>query len=467
MNFLQNAILRFTPVPLQNLSLGIWGYQIHRFRYTPYFHRRLTELESTASAPIERLYEIQRDRLGARVEWARRYVPRYRDLPPPSDNSDPVKAIRETLDSIPPLGKSEYAKDPAQYLGTDRSRLRLVKNNTSGTTGTALEFWHTREAFAEEYATVWRMYRSQGIDLRDPRLSFGGNVVVPFSAKSPPFWRTNLYGAQTLFSTYHMKPENLGIYVSAIHQMRGRWVQGYPSSLYLMARALLDSGRPLPRGRLAGVFSSSERLLAFHREAIEAAFNAPLINRYGTSEFAVSMTSCRENRLHVDMEFGIVEVEPIESDEETVRGSLLVTGLAPDAIPFFRYRIGDIGTRCNTPCPCGRPGETFLEVEGREDDFVMTPDGRLIGRLDHIFKGQSHIAEAQILQDRKEAIKVLIVPRIHYGKASRRQLMRSIRDRLGDEIEIEIEIVNDITREPNGKFRAVKSSVGKLHSATA
>jgi phenylacetate-CoA ligase len=467
MNLLQKSALRYTPVSVQNAGLSIWGYQIHRFRYTRYFHRRLAELDSTAAAPIEQLYEIQRERLRARVEWARLYVPRYRDLPPSSENSDPVKAIRETLDSIPPLEKSEYAKDPFGFLGTDRSRARLVKNNTSGTTGTALEFWHTREALAEEYATVWRMYRRQGIGLHDPRLSFGGNVVVPFSAKSPPFWRTNHYGAQTLFSAYHMKPENLGVYVSAIHRMQGRWVQGYPSSLYLMARALLDSGRPLPRRRLAGVFSSSERLLAFHREAIEAAFNAPLINRYGTSEFAVSMTSCQENRLHVDMEFGIVEVDPIESNEEGVRGSLLVTGLAPDAIPFFRYRIGDIGTRCNHPCPCGRPGETFFDVEGREDDFVMTPDGRLVGRLDHIFKGQTHIAEAQILQDRKEAIRVLVVPRLRYGKAAERRLLRSIRDRLGEDIEIEISVVNEITREPNGKFRAVKSSVGNLYSATA
>jgi phenylacetate-CoA ligase len=378
-----------------------------------------------------------------------------------------LEAIRETLNAIPPLEKSEYAKDPFNFLGTDRSRARLVKNNTSGTTGTALEFWHTREALAEEYATVWRMYRRHGIGLHDPRLSFGGNVVVPFSAKSPPFWRTNHYGVQTLFSIFHMKPENLGTYVSAIHRTRGRWVQGYPSSLYLMARALLDSGRPLPRGRLAGVFSSSERLLAFHREAIEAAFNAPLINRYGTSEFAVSMTSCEENRLHVDMEFGIVEIEPIEIEEGNVRGSLLVTGLAPDATPFFRYRIGDIGTRCIHPCPCGRPGETFLDVEGREDDFVMTPDGRLVGRLDHIFKDQSHIAEAQILQDQKEAIKVLVVPRIRYNKAAERRLMRSIRDRLGEDIEIEIATVNEITREPNGKFRAVKSSVGNLRSATS
>ena len=467
MNLFQKTILRVTPAVLQNLALSAWGYQIHHFRYTSYFYRRLAILEKTATAPLEQLQEIQRKRLDQRVEWARRHVPYYRDLPPPSAKRDPVEAIRETLASISPMEKNEYVNDPKQFMGENYPRWKLVRNNTSGTTGTALELLHTREALAEEYATVWRMYRRHGIGLHDPRLSFGGNVVVPFSVNSPPFWRINHYGAQTLFSTYHMKPENLGIYVSAIHRMQGRWVQGYPSSLYLMARALLDSGRPLPRGRLAGVFSSSERLLAFHREAIEAAFNAPLINRYGTSEFAVSMTSCEENRLHVDMEFGIVEVEPIESDEEGVRGSLLVTGLAPDAIPFFRYRIGDIGTRCIQPCPCGRPGETFLDVEGREDNFVMTPDGRLVGRLDHIFKGQTHIAEAQILQDRKEAIKVLVVPRLRYNKAAERRLMRRIRDRLGEDIEVEIAIVSEITREPNGKFRAVKSSVGNLHSAAA
>ena len=175
------------------------------------------------------------------------------------------------------------------------------------------------------------------------------------------------------------------------------------------------------------------------------------------------MISCEENRLHVDMEFCIVEVDPIESDDEGTRGSLLVTGLAPDAIAFFRYRIGDIGTLCKQPCPCGRPGETFFDVEGREDDFVMTPDGRLIGRLDHIFKGQAEIAEAQILQDQKESIKVLVVPRLHYRKSSERKLLTAIRDRLGEEIEIAIETVSEIPREANGKFRAVKSEAG--HSA--
>ncbi len=36
----------------------------------------------------------------------------------------------------------------------------------------------------------------------------------------------------------------------------------------------------------------------------------------------------------------------------------------------------------------------------------MTPDGRLVGRLDHIFKEQLDVAEAQIVQETRDAVEV-------------------------------------------------------------
>ena len=93
---------------------------------------------------------------------------------------------------------------------------------------------------------------------------------------------------------------------------------------------------------------------------------------------------------------------------------------------------------------------------------MVTPDGRRVGRLDHIFKQQSEVAEAQIRQEGPEAIDVLIVPLEGYSEASTKRLLRDIRSRLGSEIEIRIERVKRIPREPNGKFRAVKSTVGRI-----
>jgi phenylacetate-CoA ligase len=169
------------------------------------------------------------------------------------------------------------------------------------------------------------------------------------------------------------------------------------------------------------------------------------------------MTPCALNRLHVDMEYCIVEVEPEEENDEWARGPLLVTGLATEATPFLRYRIGDVGTRSKAPCPCGRPGDVFLSVDGRTDDLVMTPDGRMVGRLDHIFKGQLDVGEAQILQETRDAIRVLVVPRRTFSAQSEAALRKEIRGRLGPEIRTEIRLVETIPREANGKFRAVKS----------
>ncbi len=231
-----------------------------------------------------------------------------------------------------------------------------------------------------------------------------------------------------------------------------------------MARALLENGRPVAPGRIKAVFTSSESLLSFQRETIEKAFGAPVRDRYGVSEKVVSMTECREGCLHVDLEYCIVEVETATETDDFEAGPLLVTGLSNYATPLFRYRIGDVGTRSKRPCPCGRAGDVFFRVDGRVEDYILTPDGRLVGRLDHIFKEQFDVSEAQIIQTGEASIDGLIVPRSSYSNASSRALMREIRARLGTKMGIKIKIRDSIPREANGKFRAVKSEFGRIHA---
>jgi phenylacetate-CoA ligase len=455
-----NNVYRALPVVAQNVACTWAGWRRARTRFTPFFFSTLESWERSVSGPLERLHEIQRERLDRLVTRAREHVPFYRSLPPCSDHEDDAEAIHRTLSGIPPLDKATYRDRHREFLADDVSTSRLIKVSTSGTTGSALPLWLTPERVAEGYAAVWRQRRACGLQIDDPQMTFAGQVIVPLRQRKPPFWRWNAYGKQTLFSVYHMSARNLPAYVDAIQRTPARYVQGYPSALHLVGRSLLDAGRPLEPGRITAVFSSSESLLAFQREAIEAGFGAPVRDHYAATELVVSMTACAQNRLHVDMEFCIVEVEVEEETDEYVRGPLLVTGLGNDAAPMFRYRIGDVGTRSKSPCPCGRPGDNYLEIDGRVEDYVITPDGRMVGRLDHIFKEQYDIAEAQIVQDTKEAITVFVTPRATYSAASQKRLLAEIRSRLGDEIRVDVRLTDAIPRESNGKFRAVKSRVG-------
>jgi phenylacetate-CoA ligase len=460
-----NPLYEALPVFAQNVACTAAGYVRERQRFTQHFWRTLADWDRSLGACDAELRATQALRLASLLDYARCYVPHYSELPPIVRRRDPERAVADTLAEIPPLEKSTYRDAPLEFVSRSLPRLRLIRGQTSGTTGTALRLWYTREALAEEYATVWRMRRRHGVTPDDPHLTFGGRMVVPFRTSEPPFWRRDWSLNQTLFSLYHMSAENLPAYVDAVHASDAAFAQGYPSSLHLIARAMLEAGRPLPKGRLKAVFSSSETVFASQRRAIEAAFGAPLYDRYGASEFAVSMTGCEAGSLHVDMEYGIVEVEKQEETADWERGPLLVTGFANLATPFIRYRIGDIGTRRKSACPCGRAGDAFESVDGRIEDYVVTPDGRTIGRLDHAFKTLTDIAEAQIVQLAPERLIVYVVPQRSYTEASERSLLRELRARLGDEIGIDVERVPAIARQPNGKLRAVKSLLAPQRSA--
>ena len=458
------SVYAMLPAGLQSLACTADGYRRSLASFTSYFHETLEALEKRVHDPVDTQHERQWHGLTRLIERAREHVPYYRFLPPIIDTGDPATSIEKTLANIPPLEKAVYRARSRDFVCLDVPARKLQQRSTSGTTGTALPVWHTSERIAEGHAAVWRQRRAFGVKIDDPVINFTGQVIVPLGQQKPPFWRRDYLSGMTLFSMYHLSPPNLPSYIDAMHDSTATYVHGYPSVLHLVGRAMIDADRCISAGELKGVFTHSESVLAFQRETIERAFGAPVRDYYHSTEEAVSMTACELGRLHVDMEYGIVEVEPLEETEEYVRGPLLVTGTGNVSTPFIRYRIGDVGTRLKHPCECGRPGDVFLDIDGRIEDYVATPDGRLVGRLDHIFKGQYEIEEAQILQEHSHAIEVLVVAGSGFGERDRKRLERSVHARLGAKIRVDIRPVATIPREPNGKFRAVKSSVAGIDS---
>jgi phenylacetate-CoA ligase len=461
LNHLQVAIYATLPVAGQNALCTLDGYRRSRHRFTPHFVSQLARWEETLSDAIEVHHARQWEALKNLIERARAQTRYYRFLPTIEDDpsADPAAALEKTLKEIPILEKSVYRARTNDFLAVDMRRSEYVERSTSGTTGTALRIFDSRQRFAENYAAVWRQRRSFGITLDDPFLAFTGQITTPLTQIDPPYWRIDRFSGRVLFSIYHMSPENLSRYIDPIHESSARYVEGYPSALHIVSRAMIEGGRCLPPGRVKVIFTSSETLLPNQRAAIEHAFGAPVRDHYASTEHVVSMTACHANMLHVDMEFGIVEVETQEESDEWLRGPLIVTGLGRPAAPMIRYRIGDVGTRSKKPCPCGRPGDVFFDIDGRIEDYITTPDGRLIGRLDHVFKGRYDIAAAQIIQESLTELRVLIVPSNDWNNDGPSRLRRELQMRLGTDMTIQIDIVDQIPREPNGKLRAVKSSL--------
>ena len=98
------------------------------------------------------------------------------------------------------------------------------------------------------------------------------------------------------------------------------------------------------------------------------------------------------------------------------------------------------------------------------EDYVVTPEGLCIARLDYIFKDMVHILESQIVQERPEAVTVRVVRAPSYGSADEKELLDGFRRTLGDRIRVDIEYVEEIPRLPSGKYRWIESKVGRMRS---
>lgn len=93
------------------------------------------------------------------------------------------------------------------------------------------------------------------------------------------------------------------------------------------------------------------------------------------------------------------------------------------------------------------------------EDYVVTPNGSRIGRLDHLLKGVTGVVEAQILQDDPSAVLLRIVRDQDYSMETEEAIRREALIRMGSQVRLDFDYVESIPRGPGGKFRFVVSNV--------
>jgi phenylacetate-CoA ligase len=208
------------------------------------------------------------------------------------------------------------------------------------------------------------------------------------------------------------------------------------------------------------IITSGETLFEDQRKVIEEAFQCKVSDQYGCVEMCIFVGQCERGHYHYRPDYSIVEVikpngEVAEPGEE---GDIVCTGFINPAMPLIRYRIGDKGLLASHKCSCGLNTPHFEKILGRMDDFILTPDGRHVGRLSPVLKGFP-VKEAQYIQKRLDLVVVRLVKDAHFNSQTSKQLLKEIRKRLGDSIQIEFEFVDAITRGPGGKLRTVVSEI--------
>jgi phenylacetate-CoA ligase len=448
-------IYSLLPAFLKGMLASAHGYQLRRRRYSASTDRQVAEALEREYWDAAQWDAWREAKLARMLDHAAKHVPYYRRYR--FSGSRKCNA-HESLANWPVLKKTALREQPQCFVSdaVDAKSLHVI--HTSGSTGTPLKIWHSRETLRAWYALFearWRKW--YGLSRHDRWAILGGKLVVPVAQQRAPFWVWNAGLHQLYLSSYHLAPNNAAAYVRALLDHKVTYLWGYASAMATLAKDILDQGLKCPQLRAA--VSNAEPLHAYQRQLIARAFGCNVHETYGMTEMVCGASECEHGSMHLWPETGIWEVLRDDSDTPVATGQtgrLVCTGLLNADMPLIRYEVGDRVTLADpaAACPCGRTLPILKSVEGRNDDTIITPNGRRVGRLDPVFKADFPIVEAQVVQDAPDHLLLQIVPAPGCNRTAESALIAALAERTGG-MRIDVRKVSAIPRGPNGKLKAV------------
>jgi phenylacetate-CoA ligase len=440
------------PARLQEMAISMMARRLERAYFGPTFSATCVETANRSFRNRAELFDWQSAELQRVLQDAVQNVPYYRGC---LKNLDRVLTPAD-LPRLPLLRRETVRERTAEFLSERFARSELLEEKTSGTSGSPLSVWRDPDSLQRRWAVdEVRVAREIGVSRTLPRAMIGGRPIVRGNTEQPPFWRYNHRWRQLYLSSYHISPRWAKAYAEAIRGAGSVWLTGYGSAIASLAASALDQGlQPVP---MKAVLVSGDTLQPGMRQSIERFFDCRCYNHYGQSEGACWILECPSGKMHVVPDFGLLEIvndrgEPCAPGES---GQMVLTGFLNRAMPLIRYCIGDVASwATDQECSCGSCCPIVENLQGRVDDYLLTADGRRIGRLSTAMKRGAGIHSAQIVQDRPGHAFLLVRPDRGYLAAHSLAVKADLLERIGI-FDLEIVEVQDIPKTPAGKVKLV------------
>ncbi|MDY6933080.1 MAG: hypothetical protein SVZ03_02505 [Spirochaetota bacterium] len=368
----------------------------------------------------------------------------------------------EDLKRIPFITKEEILEQYPEgivAMGVDLKRCHY--SATTGSTGRSLPFIFNTSTYAFYLATSLRVYTMIGYRpwhkiayikyTAVERMNFG------------PFFR-----AVHIPSILPVKDQ-----IRRIRKERPDLLEGYASIILEIARTATHEELKDIRPKFISV--NSEMSTQEERDFISQIFGCPVYDEYSTEETWMIASQCHKKNYHIFTDN--VWVEFLNSNGDQVApgeaGEMVLTTLQSPAMPFIRYRIGDIGRSNIDACSCSIGFPLLKTFEGRADDSFILPSGKSITALKllnaftmHINKHLHLIEEFKLIQRKRDHIVIQLVIGKEFNEDRFQEIVNKLHEILGESVTITIEMVNSIPTNGSIKRKAIESHVNDRTSLT-
>lgn len=413
--------------------------------------------------PLEELRNGQWKRLKVLLRHAYKSVPYYRRLFRKAEiTPDDIKTFKD-MEKIPLTDKhSIRTAYPNDMIARGYTEKDYIHDQTSGSSGIPLQFVVDKKALMIEGLVGTRAnYNNIKIKWSDKMVYFAPETETYKLDKWSGLRKTIRMITNTPVEMLTISPWlDAEEQIKILERYQPDTIRAYASDF---KRLIIASESRDIKISPRICCSTSESLFEDERRLFEEKFNTRLFRVYGSREFGELAGECYEEKnYHMNIDGYLFEfVKDGKQVSEGEKGEIIITSLYNFAMPFIRYRIGDIGIYSSEQCPCGRTLPILKEVVGRSGDMITSPNGELIDpayffRLWGHLKGLRH---AQLIQEKRDLLVLnLVVTEEFDRERSIPQLEEIYKKRMGD-ITLKVNYVDEISREKSGKYRMVKSKI--------
>lgn len=356
--------------------------------------------------------------------------------------------------------------DVINYL----SKIKTIDENegivslTGGTTGASMKVIYTKEDMQERFAILDHFRSQHGYKLGEKTAWFSGkNLITQKDINKGICSHYDFINKIRFYSTFLINDKNFSIYWESLNKFLPEFIVGFPSSVYEICQIAKSKGLKYS-GKVKVFFPTAETVLPEHRKIIGEVLGCKLVDQYASSEGAPFILECNEGNLHIHPLTGIFEVVD-DKLQPSNSGQMLVTSFTTHGTPLVRYKIGDSITLMSNQkkCECGSIFPIVEKIQGRTTDYILSPTyGKVnLGNISNSTKDVKGIICFQLIQNSINHIDLKIVCSDDFNKEQEFKFIKSLRERVGDEITLDINYVDEIAKEKSGKFRIVKNLIGK------
>ncbi len=360
-------------------------------------------------------------------------------------------------EQIPFLTK-DLIRDNFQRLLSQRTTA-IETRSTSGSTGTPLRLYKDREALTCMDAQMYEYYGWYGIEPGTRQARIWG---MPFGrfARLRTMAKDRLLNRRRL-AAFDLNPAKSRGFFHTLRRFQPYFLYGLINPIAEFCQELTAQGLDPREIGLSCIITTGERQVEAKKRQIEAGFGCRVVDEYGCTELGIIAFECPAGSLHVASHNVFVEIIDPQTGAAAPPasvGEIVLTELHARAMPLIRYRLGDLGRLSNSRCDCGRTTPTLEGIVGRVSDLIHTPSGRRVSCAVFDYSVPASVRRFRAVQHSLNQISLLLETEV-LSPETIAQLRRNLHDAIGEDVNLDIRLVERIEREPSGKLRCFVSEI--------